>query len=263
MGARGAQQGIPALADLRALGLGAQTAAPHLLRSHYPPNGWNCKCSVRQIGDREAGRLHREHGKDQAPPLDARDWHNKRTGETESVPAGIDPGWQHNPGLLRDRTLSKGLQTSLDLMPEAARRAAVDALAKHPVAKFTAFGAAADDFSAVFGQISGVSRNALQAKTSIVRLSGGSARHVLEHKEMTPQLLEGAADMLAGGAIFKDGRSLIVFATIEGALYRLVIKHVPTADELFISTMQRSSERNLTRARRFFELVEGEVPGGS
>ncbi|MEI8607827.1 phage minor head protein [Enterovibrio sp. Hal110] len=68
-------------------------------QTHMPPNGWGCKCRVRQLSQREADRLiasgqYSTH----APALEERDWLNKRTGEVERVPKGIDPGWNYNPG---------------------------------------------------------------------------------------------------------------------------------------------------------------------
>lgn len=93
-------------------------------RTHMPPNGWGCKCRVRQVSEREAARL-RTHGMPdaaaapirdeqgnltgrrsartvpikEAPPAEGtREFVNRRTGEVTRVPEGIDPGWDYNPG---------------------------------------------------------------------------------------------------------------------------------------------------------------------
>ncbi len=65
--------------------------------SWYPPNGWGCKCWVRQITAAEAERL----GISESPDIQTREWENPRTGEVRQVPVGIDPGWERNPGALR------------------------------------------------------------------------------------------------------------------------------------------------------------------
>jgi Uncharacterized protein, homolog of phage Mu protein gp30 len=69
--------------------------------THFPPNGWGCKCAVRQITAREAERLLATGNYRDTPPENWRDttpFKNRRTGEVVQVPIGIDPGWVGNPG---------------------------------------------------------------------------------------------------------------------------------------------------------------------
>ncbi|MDH4274899.1 MAG: phage minor head protein, partial [Gammaproteobacteria bacterium] len=65
--------------------------------THYPPNGWNCRCSVRTLSQRE---MEREGlTVDQAPPLDETERIDPGTGQVLGwVPKGIDPGWNFNVG---------------------------------------------------------------------------------------------------------------------------------------------------------------------
>jgi hypothetical protein len=93
-------------------------------RYAFPPNGWGCKCNVRAVSRREADDLEDEgvltpepepvldddgnptgHVVEKripvtrtAPALELIPWENKRTGHTELVPRGIDPGFHHTPG---------------------------------------------------------------------------------------------------------------------------------------------------------------------
>lgn len=99
----------------------------------YPPNGYNCRCYVRTVSSREADDLDRDGvlAPDAAPVLDGEGlptghveqrkipvqrtapelplipWVNDRTGKTEFVPEGIDPGFAHTPGQNRDAALSR------------------------------------------------------------------------------------------------------------------------------------------------------------
>lgn len=75
-------------------------------QTHYPPNGWGCKCRVRQISAVEAERL---GGVTKDPHIQYRDWVNERTGEILQVPQGIDPGWDYNPGVSRLKSLDEHL----------------------------------------------------------------------------------------------------------------------------------------------------------
>lgn len=64
--------------------------------THYPPNGWGCRCTVRAYGDSEL------KDKDMAvsKPFDMQTREViSRDGEIkDKVPVGIDPGWDHNVG---------------------------------------------------------------------------------------------------------------------------------------------------------------------
>ncbi len=65
-----------------------------------PPCGWNCRCTLQQLSQRDVERLQKEGERlSFSPPADTfRDFVNKRTGEVTRVPDGIDPGWAYNPG---------------------------------------------------------------------------------------------------------------------------------------------------------------------
>ena len=69
-------------------------------QTHYPPNGWGCKCGVQSVSRKGLDRL-REEGvaiRTKAPDLDPVEYVDKKTGEVKAVPRGIDPGWDYNPG---------------------------------------------------------------------------------------------------------------------------------------------------------------------
>ncbi len=106
-------------------------------QTHWPPNGWGCKCSIRQITGRERDKLlstppgdggisYTTDVPDNGPP---RIFTNSRTGEVTSVPAGIDPGWGGNPGLDRAQTLVTRVTQQLEQASEADARSAIAAIA--------------------------------------------------------------------------------------------------------------------------------------
>lgn len=87
-----------------------------------PPNGWGCKCWVRQITAREAGQL---GGVRQAPVIERRPFQNPRTGEVVEVPRGLDPSWRRNPGKLRRENLQDVLAGRMRALDPVMRQAAV------------------------------------------------------------------------------------------------------------------------------------------
>ena len=66
--------------------------------THYPPNGWNCRCRVQQLSEDDLT----VYGlRPSVPPAGGTyEWLNRRTGERVQVPDGIDPGWGHNVGMI-------------------------------------------------------------------------------------------------------------------------------------------------------------------
>lgn len=66
--------------------------------THYPPNGWGCRCSVTSANDAALKRRNLKVSS-KAPDIVETDRINSNTGEVYGpVPQGIDVGWNHNPG---------------------------------------------------------------------------------------------------------------------------------------------------------------------
>jgi SPP1 gp7 family putative phage head morphogenesis protein len=65
-------------------------------KTHSPPNGWHCRCSLQQLSASDVKRMGLPVG--DAPPSPMRAWLNPRTGERMKVPAGVDPGFGYNVG---------------------------------------------------------------------------------------------------------------------------------------------------------------------
>lgn len=67
--------------------------------THYPPNGWGCRCLPKPVSRGQAERRGLQVTKPQAFPK--RQWINKRTGEIQMIERGIDPGWDYHVGKAR------------------------------------------------------------------------------------------------------------------------------------------------------------------
>jgi len=72
--------------------------------SHYPQNGWGCKCRVHSLSEFEARQKWEKKGlsgPDQSPPIEMEEkviGKNGSNPRTVWVPKGIDPGFSYNPG---------------------------------------------------------------------------------------------------------------------------------------------------------------------
>lgn len=74
--------------------------------THYPPNGWGCRCLPKPVSRGQAERRGLKETTPQAFPM--RQWINQRTGEIHMIETGIDPGWAYHVGKARHGGLTPG-----------------------------------------------------------------------------------------------------------------------------------------------------------
>ena len=217
----------------------------------FPPNGWGCKCHVRQITRREA----ESRGVSESPNIPTRQVYNSRTGELRQIPSGIDAGWETNPGLTRQRHAEQLLAGRLDAAdPEIARVAARDMATSWRVQRIhdgTANG------SVPIAMMPDELAQALGSNTRVVRYTDyTAAKSRRYHPEATAQTLAHIDRMLHHGTIYDRGRPNSVFVTErrDDGLWVAVIKVTQDASELFLSTYYRASTRYVQR-----NLAEGVI----
>lgn len=78
--------------------------------THYPPNGWRCRCTVTQYSQADLDAAGFQVTPDSALPTGASSFTNRITGEVSTVPLGIDPGWAYNVGVASQRASALGQQ---------------------------------------------------------------------------------------------------------------------------------------------------------
>ncbi len=75
---------------------------------HYPPNGFNCRCTVIQLTEAQAAEM--GYTGQAAPAVEMQAYTNPRTGQVIQMPKGVDPGFAYNPGSGDQRALDQALQ---------------------------------------------------------------------------------------------------------------------------------------------------------
>ena len=190
----------------------------------FPPSGWGCKCSVRQITEAEA--LARGYKPGSAPPeVATRPWLNKRTGEVEEIPVGIDPGWHRNPGKFRYAMLSELLGGHLDDVDPALRAAALKDLGQSWLVKRIASGEITGSAAAPIGHAGSELAKLHGARSGVVWLTpemAAIAREVgtsLDDLALVPRLIDE-------GAVVQQETTkewLTFYRRIDGQYYRAEI----------------------------------------
>jgi len=100
-------------------------------KTHFPPNGWNCRCGVIQLDEDDIKDLGLTPIK--KPDIKTKDWTNPKDGTLHKVPIGTDPGWDHNPGLARMKNLLVQADDKAKSLLERQRKAVKAAQGKQAV----------------------------------------------------------------------------------------------------------------------------------
>lgn len=244
-------------------------------RTHYPPNGWNCQCRVRQVSRIEAERLGVK--RDEAPPRPAdfgvAERRHRVTGEIERTPVGVDPGWAQNPGATRVDNVQAHLTAKLDALTPEARRIAIGDVVGSPFFRQVAEGEiphvlrgnpghldpanlARGHIAFPVASIDEPLARALGAETRTVILSVADATKQLG-KEGEPRATFRAEDyalaqaILDAGEAFKDGDDVIVQAEIKGEWWRLILRRAArVATQVYLKSLHRSRPEQAASARR-------------
>jgi hypothetical protein len=200
----------------------------------YPPNGWGCKCWLRQITRREAERLGGVSGD---PDVENYEFFNGRRGTTEHIPVGIDPGWHTSPGKGRARFLAKELGERVAALPVAEQHQHVVRLVKGPI-----FG------EIVEGRMTGVLPVAILTARRQAQLAGKSPVVLLSsstaHKQKRSQGRLTAADYAVVDEILREGTAfsdaahrLTVYGMALGRWWRVTVKRTVDGGENFLTSL--------------------------
>ncbi len=240
-------------------------------RTHYPPCGWRCRCTVIQLSHEELEEFGFELSEE--PPEgwnETRPWLDRRNGRTVQVPVGIDPGFQHNVGLIdvgkdsADRLIRK-----IDAATPDLGRAAVGAPWRTRLFRrfLETAGRRTEHGDFAVGMLDDSVAGAIGARSHVVRLSGETAAKQAGRRQRT-DLDVGHRDVQAEdyalvqrildeGDLFKSGdRRFLGFTTVDGQLWRAAIKATKDGSDIYLDTLHKAKVRDLTAARSRWTRVE-------
>ncbi len=225
--------------------------------THYPPNGWRCRCIVQQLSDDDLERY--GYKVSSGPPpgsQQTRPWVNRRTEEPARVPVGVDPSLAHNVGLINPgRNAADRLIAKIDTAPEALARAAIGRPWRTPLFARHLSGASDGDWPVAV--VPEAIRKAIGGRSHTVRLSGETAaKQTIRHPELAPGDYARIQRIFDEGEVFATyGNQAAGFLEQDGRLWRAVVKATEDGGETFLVTLRRAHDHNHRNARRRFRLV--------
>lgn len=213
--------------------------------SWMPPNGWGCKCWVRQVTAAEA----RRRGISAEPEIVDDIVENERTGERKLVPRGLDPAWSRNPGRLRRQAMEAVLAEKIEALPVQAARAAVRDIATSWRAERVLFGRAPG--AVPVAVLPKVLADRVGSKVTVVHTTSEyGEKFQTRRRGVTTETLAALQDALETGHLYldRDGAAPRLYVVSEGDRpWLYVLKVMRGNGEVWINSMYRLKPSKLAK----------------
>lgn len=215
----------------------------------YPPNGWGCKCWLRQITQKEADG---KGGASDPPEVEMRTYENTRRGTTEQIPVGIDPGWQTSPGKARARGLTNRISERLQTEGEANARPVINELWQNGTAE-----ALAQTSERIHIPVAVAARiqHALSAKGRLITISSDTVRAKMAKRKDEGNVLDitdfaAIQEIVDTGEIINEGfeNRRGVVATVKGLMWYVVFGRSKDGF-LFVRTIHPTGPKSIGRIK--------------
>ena len=227
-------------------------------QTHFPPNGWGCKCHFEQVSERRMRKKGWTITPDAELPQGARRF-IPANGNPVMVPDGIDPGFSYNPGTAHLRAVAEKAARSIEQalqagLVDAARqtlREIVDDVAFEqflalPQPNFPVM-ILSEDMRAVIGA---QARVAVLSEQTVAKQAGRRPDLPIAVYRQLPDLAE-RADIVA-----RDGDNVLIFVrNTEGSWTVAVVKATASGEGLFVTSVRSQNAASLPRLLRDTEIV--------
>lgn len=235
-------------------------------QTHFPPNGWFCKCHFEQVSDlmmrRKGWSITPDGQIPDGPPVHF----DPTTGSTRTssdgklqgaeiiVPAGIDPGFGYNPGTAHLRVVADKASRSIaqalgDGLYDPARQT-VTALVHDPAFdQFLAIPAA--PFPVGILPLGDLER--INVQTAMVRLSRQTMdKQSAHHDDLTPDQYRQLPTVIQSGIVERESETRLRYFWRDalGKWWRAAIKRTLDKHELYVASFHRLNAKEGARLDR-------------
>jgi hypothetical protein len=231
-------------------------------QTHFPPNGWGCKCGFEQVSERRLAAMGwTVTPPDPAPPVPPAPNFFAADGNAYVVPDGIEAGFGYNPGTAHLRAIAQKAQTTLGEALDLGNDAAAERTLREIIANeaFDQFLAMPDgDFPIAILTIE--QQAAIQAPsrmvvlpTNIYRKQLGEMPEISQgHPELTPADYRQLTDIIDRALVIaQDGNDRLIYFGSTGRLYKAVVRYDQGRAHPAVVSFHGSSTRK----------IKGEIKG--
>lgn len=202
-------------------------------KTHYPPNGWGCKCRV--FGStRSEYAAAKKRGQGEAPPSP----NDPATGE----PAGIDKGWGYNVGAAAQSEGYKVLTDKFETLPNVTARQWISSYVREPAFERFISGKIKGEFPVAV--LDDATMQALETRNQTVRISSGTVdEHLIKHPEIGLAEYRLIPEMMDKGEIYQRGANRLIYLWRDGKLYRAALKKTKGDASNYVLTLFQTTDK--------------------
>lgn len=228
-------------------------------QTHYPPNGFGCKCRVRSVSKHEYQDLIKtKQYLTTAPSITLKEWINKRTGEVEHIPQGIHPAFAYHIGQHRDQQSHSIIRNKINASESDLALGIVDSLVMSQVFK-SWHAQPATGSSFVIGALDVDLTARLGAKQRAVLISDQTlAKQQQRHPELSLDEYQLIPKIINDGTVVLIGADRVHIYETNKHVYKLVVKTTTEKHENYITTFHRGRDKQLSNDIAKGELIRGE-----
>jgi len=238
--------------------------------SHYPPNGFNCRCRVRALSDSrmEAENVTPESGvgnmvteKVTVPAADGQRLTRPVTGykvPQSGYVAFTDPGFSANPGASWLGGALDELVRKLDAAPPDLARAAVDAMTRGPVlGQWLAKPVGNFPLAVLPVEDAGL----IGARAQVARLSPQTAgKQAAKHPELGPEDYRLVQEAVDHGERVRESAQKLDYVLDRPGGVLVVVKATVAGEEVYVQSLLRLSGDAAKRERELRRLKKRSAP---
>ncbi|WP_336958675.1 phage minor head protein [Sphingobium aquiterrae] len=229
-------------------------------QTHFPPNGWQCKCGFEQVSERRMRRMGwTVTPDDQIPDGPPRIFYPAGATDPITVPAGIDPGFGYNPGTAHLHALADKVSNSITQAADAglidAAQATLRELIDSPA--FEQFLSVPQPSFPVM-VLGDDMRGAIGATARVAVISDETlAKQIIKRADLPTAIYRELPDLpQRADIIARDGDNVLIFARSGDGLWTVaVLKRTASGNGLFVQSVRQQNERSLRRLLKDTEII--------